>query len=349
MRFPKPFDGHSGAHATHANPESITMAAAYGFRARELRSRPGMTSPLLNRRAVIAGLSAAMALPHTLRAAIAPVTRKVGTIEAMVVSDGTLNVPLSFSLPETPLEEAAALFKAHGLPEQGQPAQTNVVLVKTGSELVLIDAGSGSHFQPTAGKLHENLEAAGIAPDRITKIVFTHAHADHLWGVLDDFGDADNFPKASYVIGAAEWDFWTSPDTVARLPDTFKGMAIKTATVLKKIEAKIERRKAGDTVAPGLTYMATPGHTPGHMSVLIENGGQRLMVGGDVLLNTAISFARPDWRIGSDFDRDRAVATRKALLDQLAADKIPLVGFHLAWPGYGAVERSGTAYRFIPL
>ena len=85
------------------------------------------------------------------------------------------------------------------------------------------------------------------------------------------------------------------------------------------------------------------------MAVLVENSGQSLIVGGDVLTNTAISFARPDWRIGADFDRDQGINTRKRLLDQLAADRIPLVGFHLAWPGYGAVERNGTAYRFTPL
>ena len=85
------------------------------------------------------------------------------------------------------------------------------------------------------------------------------------------------------------------------------------------------------------------------MSVLVENGGQRLLIGGDVLTHTAVSFARPDWRIGADFDRDQGITTRKRLLDQLAADRIPLVGFHLAWPGYGVVERNGPAYRFIPL
>jgi glyoxylase-like metal-dependent hydrolase (beta-lactamase superfamily II) len=85
------------------------------------------------------------------------------------------------------------------------------------------------------------------------------------------------------------------------------------------------------------------------MAVLVENDGRRLIVGGDVLTNTAISFARPDWRIGADFDRDQGINTRKRLLDQLATDRIPLVGFHLAWPGYGAVERNGPAYRFTLL
>lgn len=267
----------------------------------------------------------------------------------MVISDGVLNVPLSFSLPETPLPEAAALFKAHGMPEGGAPVQTNVVLVKTGRELILIDAGSGAGFQPTAGKLQENLEAAGIAPDTITKVVFTHAHADHLWGVIDDFGDAGRFANASYVMSAAEWDFWCDPKTAEIAPDWLKGMALGTARILTASEGKMERRQAGDSVAPGLTYVATPGHTPGHMAVMIESGGQRLLVGGDVLANTAISFARPDWRIGSDFDRDRAVTTRKTMLDQLSNDKILLAGFHLDWPGIGAVERHGAAYRFIPL
>jgi glyoxylase-like metal-dependent hydrolase (beta-lactamase superfamily II) len=301
----------------------------------------------VDRRAFIGGLAALTLAPQA-RAATAPVPQKVGAIEVMVVSDGTLDVPLSFTLPEN-LGDAAALFKTHGLPEKGAPAQTNPVLIKTGSELVLIDAGSGPNFQPTAGKLQENLEAAGIAPEKITRIVFTHAHADHLWGAIDDFGDGDRFPNASYVISAAEWDFWRDPATAGKMPDALKGMALGTARILSKIEGKVERRKAGDIVAPGLRYVATPGHTPGHMSVLVEDGPQSLMIGGDVLTNTAISFARPEWRIGSDFERDRAVLTRKALLDQLAADKTPLVGFHLAWPGLGAVERSGTAYRFIPL
>jgi glyoxylase-like metal-dependent hydrolase (beta-lactamase superfamily II) len=299
----------------------------------------------------LTGLGAMIASPFAFagsRAAIASAAHKVGAIDVRVVSDGVLNVPLSFTLPEnTP--DAAALFKAHHLPEQVQPAQTNPVLIRTGNELVLIDAGSGPNFQPTAGKLQENLEAAGIAPEKITKVVLTHAHADHLWGAIDDFGDGDRFPNASYVISAQEWDFWRDPAAADRLPDWLKGMALGTSRILAKIENRIERRKAGDTVAPGIRYIATPGHTPGHMSVLVEDGSQRLMIGGDVLTHAAISFARPEWRIGSDFDRDRAVLTRKALLDQLAADKTPLVGFHLAWPGLGAVERSGAAYRFIPL
>src|SRR5262249_44166174 len=142
--------------------------------------------------------------------------------------------------------------------------------------------------------------------------------------------------------------FWTDPDIATRVPDWLRGMAIGSARVLKKIEEKIERRSAGDTVAPGMTYVATPGHTPGHMAVGIESGGQQLLIGGDVLANNAISFAKPEWHIGSDFDREQGATTRKQLLDQLATDRIALIGYHLSWPGYGMIERRGTAYRFVP-
>jgi glyoxylase-like metal-dependent hydrolase (beta-lactamase superfamily II) len=84
------------------------------------------------------------------------------------------------------------------------------------------------------------------------------------------------------------------------------------------------------------------------MSVMVESGGERLLIGADALSHPAVSFARPDWRWGSDYDSDRAVATRKRLLDRLAGERIPLVGFHLPWPGHGMVERKDTAYRFVP-
>ena len=226
-------------------------------------------------------------------------------------------------------------------------SQTNVTLVRTGNELVLIDAGSGSNFQPTAGKLLENLEAAGIDPARIAKVVFTHCHADHLWGAIDDFDDSLRFPNASYVISAAEWDFWMHPDTPTKAPDWLKGMALGSQRILKRIENKIERRRPGEAVAPGLTYVETGGHTPGHVAVMVESGRERLLVGGDVLSHSAVSFARPDWPIGSDFDRERAVAARKRTLDMLADDRIPFVGFHLPWPGHGRVERAATAYRYV--
>jgi glyoxylase-like metal-dependent hydrolase (beta-lactamase superfamily II) len=313
----------------------------------------GQTTATIDRRTLLVGLGAACAtalLPATqCFAATAPFARRIGSIEVTVLSDGALNIPLSFMLPETATEKAAALLTANGLPPGGAPVPTNVTLVKAGGELVLIDAGSGANWQPTAGKLLENLEAAGIDPKTITAVIFTHCHADHLWGVLDDFEDSARFPAARYIVPAQEWDFWSRPDNPVRIPDWLQGMARGSARVLKRIEARVERRKPGDPLVPGLSYVATTGHTPGHMSVMVEDGNERLLVGGDALAHPAISFARPDWRFGSDYDRDQGVATRKRLLDQLAGDRMPMIGFHLPYPGHGVVERNGLAYRFVAL
>jgi glyoxylase-like metal-dependent hydrolase (beta-lactamase superfamily II) len=306
-----------------------------------------------DRRAVLAGLGAALAAPHfridPVFAALPAFRYAVGSIELTVVSDGALSVPLSFSLPEIPPLEAAAFLASRGLPAAGRPIPTNVTLVKSGSELIVVDAGSGANFQPTAGKLAENLEAEGIEPAGVTKVVFTHGHADHLWGAIDDFDDTERFANATYVMSAQEWDFWLDPDTRSRAPDWLKGMALASARILKRLERKIERRRNDEEIATGLRYVETAGHTPGHMSVMLESGRERLLIGADALSHAAVSFARPDWRWGSDYDSDRAVATRRRLLDQLATDRIPLIGFHVPWPGHGMVERSGSAYRFAPL
>lgn len=303
----------------------------------------------LRRRRVLAGIGASLvASAAPVRAAAAPLKRKVGAAEVTVLGDGTLNVPIALMLPETPAADAAAVSAALGVPPPGSAIPTNVTLVMLGDERVLIDAGAGGNFQPTAGKLAESMEAAGIDPAKITKVVFTHAHADHLWGALDEF-DELRFPNASYVIAAAEWDFWTDPNTPASVPDWLKGMALGSARILKRLESKLERRKAGDAVAPGLSYVASAGHTPGHMSVLLERGREQLLIGGDALTHAAISFARPEWRLGTDFDRDQAVATRRSLLDRLAGERLSLIGFHLPSPGIGLVERTGAAYRFVPV
>src|SRR4051812_17323323 len=233
------------------------------------------------RRAVIGGLAAltgglagATLGPRRGSAGTVAAPVRVGEIELTVVSDGTLAAPRAFALPQTPPAEVEALYRAHGAEAPPQfVSQTNATLARIGGELVLVDAGSGPNFQPTAGRLSQNLEAAGIDPGAIAKVVFTHGHPDHLWGALDDFEDAERFPNASYVMPAAEWDFWADPDTPGRLPDWLKGMGRGSARVLRKIEPKVERRRPGEAVAAGLTYLDTARDTPGHMAGLGPSPG----------------------------------------------------------------------------
>ena len=125
------------------------------------------------------------------------------------------------------------------------PPPTNVTLIRTASDVILIDTGAGPHFMPTAGRLLDNMETVGIKPESITKVVYTHAHPDHIWGTLDDFDEAPNFPNASYVIAAAEWNFWMSEDAASKLPDDRRNFAAGARRNLTQIKDRIR------TVQPG--------------------------------------------------------------------------------------------------
>ncbi|MBD8908382.1 MBL fold metallo-hydrolase [Methylorubrum zatmanii] len=313
-------------------------------------ARRGSPARACDRRAVVAGMAAllASAWPGGRASAIPMAPLRVGEATVETASDGTLSSSLAFMLPEAPRAEVDDVFRAEGQPAEASPIPTNASLVRVGGEVILIDAGSGNSFQPTAGKLGESLEGRGVPRETITRVVFTHAHPDHLWGAVDDFDDSERFPNARYVVPAAEWDFWTRDDVETLVPDWLKGLAAGSRRTLRRLEAKMERRTPGETIAPGLTYVATPGHTPGHASVLVEAGREQVLIGGDALSHAVVSFRRPAWAFGSDLDRDLAIRTRRALLDRLANERLTLVGFHLPGSGIGRVERSRGAYRFMP-
>lgn len=309
----------------------------------------------LTRRTVLGGLSMLAAASTGLIArcgqalAAQHVHRMLlGSFEITIILDGTLSFPMSFALPGRDKADVEDLFASAGdKAPDGIMAQVNVTLVKTGDALILIDTGGGPDFMPSVGRLADNLEAAGISADAVTHVIFTHAHADHLWGVIDPLDDGSRFPNARHIMTAAEFDYWTTPDREAQVPDVFKPMAVGTARRLKAIAERIEMRNAGEEITTGVHIVDTAGHTPGHVSVLLRSGSEQLMIGGDALAHSLVSFAAPRWRWGSDMDGDRAAATRQCLLDRLASEQIPLIGYHLPWPGIGRVERKDLAFCFI--
>ena len=278
-------------------------------------------------------------------AAAPPVHFRHGAFEVTVVSDGHLVLPTSFLAPGAPEPERAEILKAAGeLGEQYQ-SPTNITLIRTATDLILVDMGSGDRFMPTAGKLWDNLKAGGIDKDRITKVVFTHGHPDHLWGAVDDLDDP-MLPNAKFYVGAAEWDFWHGDDATRGLPAERAGFVTGARRNYAKIKDRVMMLEAGAEIVPGIQVIATPGHTQGHVSLALAGGGG-LIVAGDAITHPLISFRHPEWRTQADHVPDQAAATRARLLDRLATDKSKLVGFHLPYPGIGIVERAGTAYRFV--
>lgn len=307
------------------------------------------TRPLVvNRRRFLAtagSMVAAGLLPASVLAQAKPHTFKQGDYDVTVVSDGALVLPLAVYAIDVKPEDVARLLGASASADTFQVEASPLVL-KSGSEAILIDTGSGDGFQPTAGKLAENLKAAGIDPASITKAVFTHAHPDHCWGTLDADGKP-LLPNATLHMAEKEWNFWADPELAGKMPEGLRGMVTTTQAELAGMKDKIAMFKPGQEIAPGIGVLDTPGHTPGHVSFELA-GGDGLIVTGDTIPHTVVYFANPDWKFAFDIDHAAAAASRKALLDQSATAKKQLVGFHWTYPGLGRAEKKDGAYSFVP-
>lgn len=306
-----------------------------------------MSLKKMTRREALAVLGVASTLPFVpglSGRAVADVA--LGSKTVTTVSDGNLVLPLDFAFPDAPREDLVALLEAAGLGTDAVEPPCNVTVLKDGDRVVLFDVGSGPNFMPSAGKILDNIDAAGIAPEDVTDVVFTHAHPDHIWGLLDDF-DEFIFPEANYFINQVEWDYWRADDTLAKMPEARKTFVVGAQNRLAALEDVISFFNYGDEVLPGIEAIDTAGHTPGHTSFAIHDGSDSVTVIGDAATSAVISFAHPQWPSGSDQDTEMGIATRTKLLDRLAQEQTRFIGFHLPEGGIGRAEKDGTAYRFV--
>jgi glyoxylase-like metal-dependent hydrolase (beta-lactamase superfamily II) len=272
----------------------------------------------------------------------------LGEFEITVVSDGSFTVPVElFGTNRDPAEVQAFLSERYLDPEIGY-SHTNHIVIDTGDAKVLVDVGSGPNLFPTAGRLVSNLEAAGMDVADITHVALTHAHPDHVWGMMDDFGDELRFPEAGYTMGAAEFDWWTAEGRSSEVEPEMEGMVIGAQKALHPIAERMTMATPGTEVVSGIRMIDTAGHTPGHMSVEVESNGNGLLVLGDAATHAYLSFEHPDWEFGRDQDRASAARSRARILDRAATDRIAIAGYHLPFPGVGYVQRAGTGYRFLP-
>lgn len=305
---------------------------------------------MIDRRTMLTG-SAAVAVTTTLGIDVANASKPQGIhvagFKITSFSDGHLSLPEKMFAPG--IEDAA---RAAALKSAGQQGATivsplNVTLIEAPGEKILVDVGSGPRFMDSAGKLVDGLEAAGIDPEKITKVIYTHAHPDHLWGTVNDF-DELNFPNATYYISEAEWNFWMSKDVLTKLPNERHGFAIGAQRNLNAAKSQLKTIKPGGELVAGLHVLATPGHTPGHISIEVGSGKEAVVVLGDALTHPVISFQHPDWRPATDQNPDLAVKTRRRLLDKLAVDGNRIIGYHLPVPGMGRVQRKSSGFVFAP-
>jgi glyoxylase-like metal-dependent hydrolase (beta-lactamase superfamily II) len=269
----------------------------------------------------------------------------VGGLEAFVVTDGIAVRPdatQGFVTNATPQQVAAAM-QAAGMPGTALNNPFNVTVVKTPRGLVMLDVGRGA----PGSQMLANMRAAGLDPAQVVLIVHTHFHGDHIGGLTDASGQAV-FPNVPVLVPEREWAFWTDAGEESRSPEGRRPAFANVRQKFAPYQGRVTTFRAGAEVAPGITSLATEGHSPGHVSFLVADGNQQLLVIGDAVNNPAFFMTNPEWVPVFDMDPAMAVETRKRLLDRAATDRLQVVGYHFPMPATGRVERAGTSYRLVP-
>src|ERR1700742_2917338 len=321
----------------------------------------------LNRRqllagAAVAGAATSLGLPAVQAAAPSAGAQapgfyryKVGDYECTSINDGARSFPMPDKfVTNVPKDEALAAADAAYMPKGMVTVPFNPQLINTGSKLILIDCGNGvANLEPskgTVGRTLQNLAAAGVDPKSIDIVLMTHLHPDHTNGIRAADGSMA-FPNAEIMVPAEDWKFWMSEDNAAKAQsnEMMKNYFANVKKTFAGIESKLTKYEWGKEVAPGITSISTPGHTPGHTSFAIASGNSKILIQSDVTNIPEFFLKNPDWHVVYDTDPELAQTTRHKFYDMAAAEKATVVGFHFAFPSIGHVEKNGAKYRLVPV
>ena len=319
-------------------------------------------TPTASRRLALGGLATAFAAPALLRGAVAqagpaamPTTQapgfyrfKVGSFTITTVHDGFAQRPLQGFVRNAPLEEVQKVLAESFMPTDSIRIPFTVTFLDTGSKLVVFDSGNGvTPAGATAGRMIENMKAAGIDPAKIDLVVMSHFHGDHVNGLLNGAGAAA-FPNAEVVVPATEWAWWSDTGNETRSPESQRGNFANSARRFAPYQGKIRQVADGAEVIPGIRAVAAYGHTPGHTCYLIADGNAQAMFVADATNRPELLARRPDFHCVFDFDAEMAETARHKIYDQVATDRIRITGYHFPFPANGYMAKEGSGYRFVP-
>jgi glyoxylase-like metal-dependent hydrolase (beta-lactamase superfamily II) len=278
---------------------------------------------------------------------------KVGDYEVTQIADGarTFTMPDGFILNASKDQANAGVAEAY-MPAGQMTIPFNPMVVNTGSKVILIDTGNGpgayAASKGAVGQTHTNLAAAGIDLKSIDIVLISHFHGDHINGLRLADGELA-FPNAELMVPALEWAFWMDDANMSKANPFNKNAFPIPKKIFAGLESKVTKFEWGKEVAPGITSVATPGHTPGHTSFVVASGSSRIMVQGDVCNNPSVFMRHADWQAAFDNDPNMTIATRKNFFDMTVAEKLTLVGYHFSFPSVGHVEKDGANYRLVPV
>jgi glyoxylase-like metal-dependent hydrolase (beta-lactamase superfamily II) len=267
----------------------------------------------------------------------------VGSFKCMAVSDGGHDYYLGAMFNNVPAEEVEEVLATRGLPINKIYTPYTCLYVDNGAQRILIDVGGGPII-PHAGKMRANLAAAGIDPETIEVIIITHAHGDHIGGLLDSDGNLA-YPNAEYFIWGREWDFWLSDNAAEKAPEKHVNLA---RNWLPHIDEKVTFVEPGSEILPGIFGVDAAGHTPGHMALsIISQDSQLLHVSDTVLYPLHLEY--PDWLPVFDILPDQASASKYRIFNRAAAEEALLFAHHFPpFPNLGTVAKQDKGWLWQP-
>ncbi|MEZ2332789.1 MBL fold metallo-hydrolase [Mesorhizobium sp. RCC_202] len=274
---------------------------------------------------------------------------KVGALEVTAVYDGIWRKPHDPAfIKDVSVDDTKAALAKAGQTTEFMPIPLTVVVLQMNGRTIMMDAGSGvGQWQANATHLPANMKAAGIDYKSIDTILISHFHPDHVWGLMEKGTNNPVFPNSELIVNATEYNWWTDPSRLAKLPEGRKPAGKRIAENFPKWK-NWKLVDDGTEVVPGIRIMAAPGHTPGHSVYHVDAGTEQFLVSADTMYVPALLAPHPEWQGSYDQDGPMAITTRHKIIDQVIADNVRICGSHFPFPGTGSFVKDGSAYAFTP-
>jgi len=277
---------------------------------------------------------------------------KLNQIEILIFSDGhiLLDDPQPIFAPDVRSADVKKELRKIYLAEDKLESAINVMLIKTAGRIILIDTGSGYHFGETGGWLSDNLQKSGIKVTDVTDVFITHAHIDHIGGIIRK-NNTLVYPNAEYYLAKREYDFWMSnnPDfSKSKNPNSPKDSIGFAQNVLSSIKEKLNLFNYGDMLFSCIKPELAEGHTPGHTVFTIFSGNKYIKHIVDTF-HTPLLIAKPHWGTQWDVDFYKGIRTRKQILHNSYLNRTLVMTTHLPWPGLGYIGKTGSNYQWLPI
>jgi glyoxylase-like metal-dependent hydrolase (beta-lactamase superfamily II) len=219
------------------------------------------------------------------------------------------------------------------------PMAITCFLVRSGGKTIIVDTGIGSRKRAgfPVGHLPERLTEAGISPSDIDVVIATHLHIDHVgWNTAPGENGANEifFPRARFLFQQREWDHWMQPEFTGQPGNAHLAECVQPVMDSGQVELIGPEYQVDEHV----TFLATPGHTPGHVSIGIIASGERGIIVGDAS-HHPVQLNHPDWSPTADTDPVLAGKTRDALFERAIEEQRTWFGGHWPYPGMGRIKR----------